>query len=125
MTIWMWCTLNYLKVYILRFFADRIRRRHSKSTIPAATLTLRDATPPATRGMRTRKSQCFATCSCRPRPSAPTTMAVGAVQVGYTDHGDVGEGSGGAASYGFGESRGATLGDHDGCGSGGVRGADY
>ena len=55
----------------------RLRRRHSNNTTPAATLTLSDATPPGGIGMRTRKSQRLAVCSCRPWPSAPRTNAVG------------------------------------------------
>jgi len=62
---------------------------HSNSTTPAATLTFNDAMPDAwpvrpsrvspAMGIRTRKSQRLATCSCKPRPSPPRTMAEGFV----------------------------------------------
>lgn len=60
------------------FASEPCRLRHSNKITPAATLTLREATPPGVMGIRTRKSQCLATCSWRPLPSAPKTKAVGA-----------------------------------------------
>ena len=51
------------------------RRRRSNSTMPAATDTLSDEILPAI-GIRTSKSQCLRTCSCKPAPSPPRTMTL-------------------------------------------------
>ncbi len=68
-----------VKRRMVQVYTPALRRLlQSNSATAVATETFSDAIAPAI-GMLTNTSQCFATRSCRPRPSAPTTSAHGSL----------------------------------------------